>query len=110
MHFTTWAVSNQESSGESETKTPTLDVKVRQRAAGVATVLRQWLWTRAVACVLEMVHLLAVEKLWRAAPAYAWWSYQTEDGTPAEPVPSLSLKMFEKAAFKLYSPKLRRWF
>ena len=34
MHFTTWAVFNQESSGESETKTPTLDVKVRQRAAG----------------------------------------------------------------------------
>jgi tRNA(Ile)-lysidine synthase len=59
-------VSNQESSGESETKTPTLDVKVlaNEPPALRRRALRQWLSTaRGGTRRLEMVHLLAVEKL-----------------------------------------------
>jgi tRNA(Ile)-lysidine synthase len=60
------AVSNQESSGESETKTPALDVKVlaNEPPALRRRALRQWLSdARGGTRRLEMVHLLAVEKL-----------------------------------------------
>jgi tRNA(Ile)-lysidine synthase len=60
------AVSNQESSGESETKTPMLDVKVlaNEPPALRRRALRQWLSdARGGTRRLEMVHLLAVEKL-----------------------------------------------
>ena len=60
------AVSSQESSGENETKTPTLDVKVlaNEPPALRRRALRQWLSdARGSTRRLEMVHLLAVEKL-----------------------------------------------
>ena len=60
------AVSNQESDGESETKTPTLDVKLlaNEPPALRRRALRQWLSdARGGTRRLEMVHLLAVEKL-----------------------------------------------
>ena len=60
------AVSNQESEDESETKTPALDVKVLAEAPAALRrrALRQWLAeARGSTRRLEMVHLLAVEKL-----------------------------------------------
>jgi tRNA(Ile)-lysidine synthase len=60
------AVSNQESNCESETKPPTLDVKVlaNEPPALRRRALRQWLSdARGSTRRLEMVHLLAVEKL-----------------------------------------------
>lgn len=60
------AVSNQESGVESETKTPALDVKVlaNEPPALRRRALRQWLSdARGGTRRLEMVHLLAVEKL-----------------------------------------------
>jgi tRNA(Ile)-lysidine synthase len=60
------AVSNQESTGESETKMVTLDVKVlaNEPPALRRRALRQWLSdARGSTRRLEMVHLLAVEKL-----------------------------------------------
>ena len=60
------AVSNQESDGKSETKTPALDVKVlaNEPPALRRRALRQWLSNaRGGTRRLEMVHLLAVEKL-----------------------------------------------
>jgi tRNA(Ile)-lysidine synthase len=60
------AVSSQESSGEDETKVPALDVKVLANAPPALRrrALRQWLSVaRGGTRRLEMVHLLAVEKL-----------------------------------------------
>lgn len=60
------AVSNEESSGESETKPPALDVKMLANAPAALRrrALRQWLSNaRGGARRLEMVHLLAVERL-----------------------------------------------
>jgi tRNA(Ile)-lysidine synthase len=60
------AVSNEESGGETETKVPTLDVKVLAGAPPALRrrALRQWLSNaRGGTRRLEMVHLLAVEKL-----------------------------------------------
>ena len=60
------AVSNQESGVEDETKTPALDVKVLANAPPAVRrrALRQWLSdARGSTRRLEMVHLLAVEKL-----------------------------------------------
>ena len=60
------AVSNQESSVESETKTPALDVKLLANAPPAIRrrALRQWLSdARGSTRRLEMVHLLSVEKL-----------------------------------------------
>lgn len=60
------AVSNEESGGQSETKTPALDVKVLASAPPALRrrALRQWLSTaRGNTRRLEMVHLSAVEKL-----------------------------------------------
>ena len=60
------AVSNEERSGEGETKPPALDVKVLADAPAALRrrALRQWLSNaRGGARRLEMVHLLAVERL-----------------------------------------------
>lgn len=60
------ALSNQESGTADETRTPSLDVKVLSNASAALRrrALRQWISeARGSARRLEMVHLLAVEKL-----------------------------------------------
>jgi tRNA(Ile)-lysidine synthase len=59
-------VSSEESGGENETRTPALDVKVLAKAPPALRrrALREWLTeARGSARQLEMVHLVAVEKL-----------------------------------------------
>ena len=68
------SVSNQESDGESETKTPTLDVKVlaNEPPALRRRALRQWLSdAEAVRAGLKWFTCWRWKSFWRAAPAVA---------------------------------------